>query len=97
MTQINLNFFQVILLIVFIYVFTYFWLPQNDGNTEQYLKLLEKYNKVVDDKKRYKEEYNKLLQIQSTSVGKSVSAHSGRVNPGRFNQNDNILVDEILG
>lgn len=95
MTQINLNFFQIILLIAFIYVFTYFWLPQNN-NTEEYLKLLEKYNKVVSDKKRYKDEYNKLLQVQTTAVGKSVSAHSGSANPRRFNQSDNMLVDEML-
>ena len=84
------------MLITFIYIFTYYWLPQNNGNTEEYLLLLEKYNKVVSDKKRYKEEYNKLMQTQTMAVGKSVSAHSGSSNPRSFNQNDNMLVSEML-
>lgn len=101
MTQIKLDFFQVIILIVFIYVFTYYWLPQNNENkTEQYLKLLDKYNKVLDDKKKYKFEYNKLLgsyNSQATSVGKSVSAHSGSTRPRNFSQTDNQMVDDMLG
>lgn len=100
MTQIKLDFFQIIILIVFIYVFTYFWLPKNNENkTEQYLKLLDKYNKILDDKKKYKFEYNKLLNsynIQNTRVGKSISAHSGSTIPRNFSQTDNQMVDEIL-
>ena len=100
MTQIKLDFFQVIILIAFIYVFTYYWLPQNSENkTEQYLKLLDKYNKVLEDKKKYKVEYSKLLgsyNAQSTSVGKSVSAHSGSTRPRDYTQSDNRMVDEML-
>jgi hypothetical protein len=69
----------------------------NENNIQQYLKLLDKYNKVLEDKKRYKLEYTKLLQTQTTSIGKSVSAHSGSTNPRRFNDNDNNMVDEMLG
>lgn len=99
MQQITLNFFQIISLIVFIYVFTYYWLPKTDNNTEEYLKLLEKYNKVLNDRKYYKSQYLKVMDEYKKSpitIGKSISAHSGVIQPRSIDQNDNYLVDQIV-
>ena len=99
MQQITLNFFQIISLIVFIYVFTYYWLPKTDNNTEEYLKLLEKYNKVLNDRKYYKSQYLKVTDEYKKppiTIGKSISAHSGTIQPRNVDQNDNYLVDQIV-
>ena len=99
MKQITLNFFQIISLIVFIYVFTYYWLPKTDNNTEEYLKLLVKYNKVLNDRKYYKSEYLRITSTHNktpTTIGKSISAHSSAIQPRNINDNDNYLVDQIV-
>lgn len=101
MQQINLNFVQIIILVVFIYVFTYYWLPQKQCNdTEEYIKLLEKYNKILYERDYYKKEYSKLTDMhatqQTTTIGKSISAHSGTITPRNINQNDNKIVQQML-
>jgi hypothetical protein len=101
MQQINLDFFQLILLIGFIYVFTYYWLPQQKCNdTDEYLKLLEKYNKVLNDRKMYKREYLKVTNIHNKnpdiSIGKSISAHSGALKPRSIHQSDNAAVNQMV-
>ena len=51
MKYIELNILQFILLIIFIYIFTYFWLPiKNIKNTPEYKKLLDKYLKIYEEK-----------------------------------------------
>ena len=100
MQEITLNFFQIIILIGFIYIFTYYWLPQKSTNTDEYLKLLEKYNKVLADRKFYKTKYFKATDIYAnsvdTTIGKRMSAHSSTIKPRNFNQTDNYAVEQIL-
>ena len=100
MQQITLNFVQMVALIVFIYIFTFYWLPQKKCNdTEEYLKLLDKYNKVLADRKYYKSQFLKATNIHeksSATIGSSVSAHSGSIQPREINQNDNYMVEQII-
>ena len=97
MQQIKIDFFQLILLIMFIYVFTYYWLPQQKHiDTDEYLKLLEKYNKVLNDRKYYKAEYLKVTGAREVTIGKKISAHSSQTKPRDINQSDNYAVDEML-
>ena len=100
MHHINLNIFQIVIFILFIYTFTYFWLPKQKCNdTDEYIKLLEKYNKVVDDKMRLKE---RLINNRSSykqpkmSLNNAISAHSSSIIPRNINDNDNLLVEQIL-
>lgn len=100
MHQINLNLFQIVIFITFIYIFTYYWLPKQKCNdTDEYIKLLEKYNKVVDDKNRLKKELiikNTINNQSRITIGSGVSAHSGSMTPKPVGQSDNIAVEQIL-
>ena len=97
MLQIKIDFVQLILLIVFIYIFTYYWLPRpQDNNIDEYLKLLEKYNKVLNDRKFYKSEYLKAVNVQSASIGKSINSHSGPLKPSSLHRSDNNAVTEFI-
>jgi hypothetical protein len=71
MRKITLSAFHIIVLILFIYVFVYVWLPKEkfEGmtgkditNNEEYITLLEKYNKVNEEKKAYKQKLQSVLQ-----------------------------------
>jgi hypothetical protein len=101
MQHIKLNLLQIIILIIFIYVFTYYWLPRKQTNeSDEYIKLLEKYNKILYERNYYKTEINKISDVhamqQTTSIGKSISAHSGAIVPRNINQNDNLQVRQML-
>jgi hypothetical protein len=49
MNSIKINLLQFFLLIIFIYTFTYFWLPVNDiTTTPEYKKIISKYIKLYN-------------------------------------------------
>jgi len=63
MKHIELNIMQFILLVGFIYIFTYFWLPiKNIKDTPEYIKLFDKYSKLYEEKEYCYIQLNNLIK-----------------------------------
>jgi len=93
MKTITFTLTQLLLFIGFIFIFTYFWLPQNN-TSDEYITLLEKYNRLLVSKSKYK---NEVLRLSSQHpVGKKLSAHTSTIVPSYIHDNDNNMVSEIL-
>lgn len=96
MHHITLTFPQFIILVSFIYIFCYYWTPK-PRHTDEYLKLLDKYNKVSDKLERriQKSILHNEMDLEQTTIGKSTSAHSSGIKPIGIHQNDNDIVYQI--
>ena len=104
MKQIELNILQFILLIIFIYIFTYFWLPKiNIYKTTEYITLLNKYSVIQDEKNYwhnlYIQSYAHLEPTyinDSTMIGSKSSSHNSSINPRFIQSNDNDIINNFL-
>ena len=102
MKHIEINIIQFLLLIIFIYLFTYFWLPKiNVYKTNEYKELAFKYINLLDEKNYLENTYiNIPNQYNNTysesSIGSKNSAHSTPINPRNIYSNDNDLVDRFI-
>ena len=105
MKQIELNILQFILLIAFIYIFTYFWLPKiNIYKTAEYTILANKYLAIVDEKdywhnlyiQLYANSNYKISPDNSQSIGSKTSSHTSSINPRLIDSNDNDIISNFL-
>ena len=109
MKHIEINIIQFLLLIIFIYLFTYFWLPKNNiYKTTEYRNLAFKYINLLDDKNYWENAYlnisnsykynniNNTNTYSESTIGNKNSAHSNAINPRNIATNDNNLVDQFL-
>ena len=107
MKHIEINIIQFLLLIIFIYVFTYFWLPKiNIQKTFEYRDLAFKYINLLDEKNYWQNEYtnnynsykfnNNSNTYSESTIGNKNSAHSNAINPRNILTNDNNIVDKFL-
>lgn len=94
MHHITLNLPQLLLLIGFIYIFTFYWLPKEE-KTDEYLKLLDKYNKVSNQLEKKIKKSIKNAELNGITMGKSTSAHNSSIKPVNMYQNDNNLVQAM--
>lgn len=99
MHHVSLNIFQFALLLAFICVFSYHWTPKQ-SNTDEYVELLEKYNKTFATLKKYKMIKNRNKQemdaSESVVMGKHISAHSNSIRPSTENNSDERLIHEMM-
>ena len=94
MHNITLNFPQFMILLIFVYVFSYYWTPKQQY-TDEYLTLLAKYNKVSEklERKIQKSILKQELAYDSdTVIGKTTSAHGGKIKPVDVYYNENTQV-----
>jgi hypothetical protein len=105
MKHIEINIIQFLLLIIFIYVFTYFWLPKpNIFKSNEYKELALKYINLLDEKTYLENTYINLSNqykynnntYSESSIGSKNSAHSNPINPRNIYSNDNDLVDRFI-
>lgn len=87
---ITLTLHQIVIIIIFIGVFTYFWLPVKNTN-DQYLILLQKYNKLLESKNKYKN-----LARTTDTIGKKISANGGSINPEMIDDEMDGQVNEMF-
>jgi hypothetical protein len=95
MHHITLNIYQFVLLLTFIYVFSYHWTPKpRIDEAEEYSILLEKYNKTLAIlKKKTRRHADDSEQIV---VGKQLSAHAHSIKPSSVCDTDNEIVEDML-
>ena len=96
MHSISLNIYQFILLLIFIYVFSYYWTPKSANNTEEYLALMEKHEKTLALLKKKTNSRKRIEIPEQTVMGKHVSAHSNSIRPSQVGDTDNGIVEEML-
>jgi hypothetical protein len=108
MKHIEINIIQFLLLIIFIYLFTYFWLPKiNVYKTNEYKELAFKYINLLDEKNYLENTYINIPNqytntntntntYSESSIGSKNSAHSTSINPRNIYSNDNDLVDRFI-
>jgi len=104
MKYIEINIFHFLLLVIFIYTFTYFWLPKiNIKKSVEYTNLVSKYIKLFEEKEYWHNYYLQVNNIQSSihvgneaSIGSKTSSHSGAITPRYIESNDNNLVDQFF-
>jgi hypothetical protein len=107
MKHIEINIIQFLLLIIFIYIFTFAWLPKiNIKKTNEYKKLALKYVDLLDEKNYWENSYinisnsykvnNNSNTYSESSIGNKNSAHSNAINPRNILTNDNNMVDQFL-
>ena len=105
MKHIEINIIQFLLLIIFIYLFTYFWLPKiNVYKTNEYKELAFKYINLLDEKNYLENNYINMSNqhkynnntYSESSIGSKNSAHSTSINPRNIYSNDNDLVDRFI-
>lgn len=106
MKHIEINIIQFLLLIIFIYLFTYFWLPKtNVYKTNEYKELAFKYINLLDEKNYLENTYINMSNqynnpnnntYSESSIGSKNSAHSTPINPRNIYSNDNDLVDQFI-
>jgi hypothetical protein len=62
MKHIEINILQFLSLLIFIYVFTYFWLPKvNIYGTQEYKKLVNKYMILLEEKNNLEYAYSQII------------------------------------
>lgn len=91
MKTVQLNVYEIAGLILFIYVFTYFWLPEtNIQDNKEFIRVTKELGSEKKEKKYWKtmyetlEEYVKNGAIQSSNqvtIGSKTSAHDSQLNP----------------
>jgi len=98
MSKITLNTYQFIILIIYIYVFSYYWTPKPCCNTtDEYLDLLEKYNKTLAMLKKRKT--NKKHAPAPAPIRVTMGQHSTNPNglrPLQVDDSDEHLVNEMM-
>jgi hypothetical protein len=68
MKSIEINIIQFLLLIIFIYTFTFFWLPKiNISETEEYLVIKDALQSVLNEKNHWHNSYNKLVNYYNAN------------------------------
>lgn len=96
MQQISLNLFQFIAIIVFIFVFSYFWIPkENTNKTDEYLILLDNFNKLKEQLRQTRKQL-KMTQAPESTMGESISAHSTMARPATSYDGDNAIVYDMI-
>lgn len=108
MKSFEMNIFHFILLVIFIYVFTYYWLPKVDIiKTPEYKKLFANYSSAIEERDYWSNMYQMSRSNQQNNVhdrenndniviGSQSSAHGSAINPRPINSNDNYAVGQLL-
>lgn len=94
-----MNIFQILLLLIFVCIFAYYWTPRGNDYTEEYLALLDNYNKLVCNFKKAKQQIKILTQNEGNTdatIGSNVSAHSKTVKPTNRFDHDNFIIDQLI-
>ena len=97
MKHIELNIIQFLILIIFIYVFTFFWLPKTSiQKTPEYKKLINKYINLLDEKEHWYSLYTQC--VTNYNINKSSDEEPlERLNryDGGFKINLSFMKDKI--
>jgi hypothetical protein len=110
MQIVEMNVLQFALMVVFIYVFTYYWLPKIDIiKTPEYKKLFTNYNQVKEEREYWANLYDALrvrcqkglIDEQGNETGPIViggqtSAHNSAIIPRSIDSTDNYAVQHML-
>lgn len=107
MKHIEINILQFLALLIFIFLFTYFWLPKtNIKKTTEYRKLALKYIQIIDERNYWQKIYmqqnftrNSYIPSESFNIdgiGTKNSAHSNIIMPRNININDNEVITKFF-
>ncbi len=106
MKYIEINVIQFILIIIFIFFFTYLWIPKrNIYETPEYKNLNDKYNEIVNEKNYWQTLYTNMpipkintnnLTHSENQIGSKTSAHSSAITPRNIDSNDAELINQFF-
>ena len=110
MKHIEINILQFLALLIFIFLFTYFWLPKtNIKKTTEYRKLALQYIQIIDERNYWQKLYmqqnftnnnnNNYIPSESFNIdgiGTKNSAHSNIIMPRNININDNEVITKFF-
>ena len=88
MKHIEINILQFLLLLIFIYVFTYFWLPKvNIYTSQEYKKLVNKYILLLEEKNNLEYAYSQIIFPNNIPID-NTSSHGNNTSS---NGNNNFI------
>jgi hypothetical protein len=110
MKHIEINILQFLALLIFIFLFTYCWLPKiNIQKTTEYRKLALKYIKLLDERNNWQNLYMQVINknnynmpdysnfnLIDSAIGNKNSAHSNPITPRNIDTNDNHIVNKFF-
>jgi hypothetical protein len=107
MKHIEINVIQLLLMIIFIFSFTYLWIPKiNINKTVEYKELAKKYIDLIDEKNYWQNLYTQIVTPNTNNftnqtyseapIGSKISAHSSAIVPRNIDYNDNAVLNQFF-